>query len=160
MLGSVLQSQPDSIFNKCEKCWHVTSEPMFSNFAFSKADSSSVIDNIKGCQNRKLWPYDALQPYCFSLCLPLFFSNYWQKLKSSYTLYWNNERRLFQAFFFSDQKFNSGHITTCQSLLYVSVPLYVDQVRFILQASLSHSRHGTWYSVINNTRIFSITLCQ
>jgi len=52
--GSVLQSEYDSIFSKCEKCWHVTSEPMFSNFAFSKADNSSAIDNIKGCQNRKL----------------------------------------------------------------------------------------------------------
>jgi hypothetical protein len=54
VLGSVSQSKYDYIFNKYEKCWHVTSEPMLSNFAFSTADGCSVIDNIKGCQDRKL----------------------------------------------------------------------------------------------------------
>jgi hypothetical protein len=157
MLGSVLQSEPDSIFNKCEKCWHVTSEPMFSNFAFSKADSSSVIDNIKGCQNRKLWPYDVLQSYCFfSLSFSLFFRTADKSLRAVIHSTERMKGVWFQAFFFSDQKFNSGYITTCQSLFYISVPLFVDQVRFISHSSLflSLSRHGTWYSVINNTRIF------
>ena len=47
----------------------------------------------------------------------------------------------FRAFFLSDQKFNTGHIKICQSLLYVSVPLYADQVRFISQSS-SPSPHS------------------
>ena len=43
----------------------------------------------------------------------------------------------FQVFFLSDQKFYRGHIKTCQSLLYVRVPLYLDHVHFISQSSLS-----------------------